>query len=336
MANQQFATAPQLFVVVLPSSAADFYGQVKMICDTVLGVPSQCMLGKNVPRANKMFCANLLMKINMKLGGVNVHLGKQLSFFSEKPPIVFGADVTHPGVGESGKPSIAALVANIDAKIGKYSSIISLQDSRMELIADLKNMVKAQLRAFYGATQRKPERVLFYRDGVSEGQFAQLMKTEVAAIKAACDEIEKGYSPTITFVVIQKRHHVRFFPTDARNADRSGNVPAGTVVDSGVCHPTQFDFFLCSRAGIQGTSRPAHYHVLFDENRFTADSLQDLSYKMCYTFARCTRSVSFVPPAYYAHLAAFRARFHFDDSHEMNVKHFQPMKPQIQKSMYSI
>ena len=206
----------------------------------------------------------------------------------------------------------------------------------MELIADLKNMVKAQLRAFYGATQKKPERVLFYRDGVSEGQFAQLMKTEVAAIKAACDEIEKGYSPTITFVVIQKRHHVRFFPTDARNADRSGNVPAGTVVDSGVCHPTQFDFFLCSHAGIQGTSRPTHYHVLFDENRFTADSLQDLSYKMCYTFARCTRSVSFVPPAYYAHLAAFRARFHFDDSHEMNVKYFQPMKPQIQKSMYFV
>ena len=29
---------------------------------------------------------------------------------------------------------------------------------------------------------------------------------------------------------------------------------------------------------------------------------------MCYSFVRCTRSVSVVPPAYYAHLAAFRAR----------------------------
>ena len=29
---------------------------------------------------------------------------------------------------------------------------------------------------------------------------------------------------------------------------------------------------------------------------------------MCYLFCRCTRSVSVCPPAYYAHLAAFRGR----------------------------
>lgn len=31
---------------------------------------------------------------------------------------------------------------------------------------------------------------------------------------------------------------------------------------------------------------------------------------MCYTYARCTRSVSIVPPTYYAHLLAYRARYH--------------------------
>ena len=29
---------------------------------------------------------------------------------------------------------------------------------------------------------------------------------------------------------------------------------------------------------------------------------------LCYLFCRCTRSVSVVPPCYYAHLAAFRGR----------------------------
>ena len=33
---------------------------------------------------------------------------------------------------------------------------------------------------------------------------------------------------------------------------------------------------------------------------------------LCYTYARCTRSVSVVPPAYYAHLAAFRARYYVE------------------------
>ena len=58
---------------------------------------------------------------------------------------------------------------------------------------------------------------------------------------------------------------------------------AGTVVDSKICHPTEFDFFLCSHAGIKGTSRPAHYHVLWDENNFTADALQTLTNNLCYT-----------------------------------------------------
>ncbi|GER53265.1 argonaute family protein [Striga asiatica] len=63
---------------------------------------------------------------------------------------------------------------------------------------------------------------------------------------------------------------------------------------------------------LQGTSRPAHYHVLWDENNFTADGIQSLTNNLCYTYARCTRSVSVVPPAYYAHLAAFRARFYME------------------------
>ena len=31
----------------------------------------------------------------------------------------------------------------------------------------------------------------------------------------------------------------------------SGNVPPGTTVDSGITHPSEFDFYLCSHAGIQ-------------------------------------------------------------------------------------
>lgn len=334
-ANRSFRAPPQILIVILPSTSAAFYGDIKLLCDTKYSIPSQCLQSKHLMNVKKPFCANLLMKINVKLGGTNWHLGKQMSFFTEKPTIVFGADVTHPGVGEMGKPSIAALVSNVDMKVSKYTSVVSVQESRMELIADLKNMVKAQLRSFYGATQRKPERILFYRDGVSEGQFAQLLKTEVDAIKTACNEIEAGYSPSLTYVVIQKRHHVRFFPADSHNADRSGNVPPGTVVDTGICHPVQFDFFLCSHSGIQGTSRPTHYHVLFDENKFSADGLQLLSYQMCYTFARCTRSVSFVPPAYYAHLLAFRARFHFVEE-SRDVRAYQPVKGAMEKTMYFI
>lgn len=85
----------------------------------------------------------------------------------------------------------------------------------------------------------------------------------------------------------------------------------GTVVDKKICCPTEFDFYLCSRAGIQvllmtskgglqprmfsqflidptgcclaqGTSRSTHYHVLMDENKFSADGLQMLTHNLYY------------------------------------------------------
>ncbi|KAG2718642.1 hypothetical protein I3843_03G220900 [Carya illinoinensis] len=146
-------------------------------------------------------------------------------------------------------------------------------------------------------------------------QFYQVLLYELDAIRKACASLEPTYQPPVTFIVVQKRHHTRLLATnhnDRSSTDKSGNILPGTVVDSKICHPTEFDFYLCSHAGIQGTSRPAHYHVLWDENNFTADEIQSLTNNLCYTYARCTRSVSVVPPAYYAHLAAYRARFYME------------------------
>ncbi|EEC75944.1 hypothetical protein OsI_13042 [Oryza sativa Indica Group] len=70
----------------------------------------------------------------------------------------------------------------------------------------------------------------------------------------ACASIEEGYLPPVTFVVVQKRHHTRLFPEDhhARDQmDRSRNILPGTVVDTKICHPSEFDFYLCSHSGIQ-------------------------------------------------------------------------------------
>ena len=47
-------------------------------------------------------------------------------------------------------------------------------------------------------------------------------------------------------------------------------------------------------------------------------SMQTMWCRMCYLFCRCTRSVSVAPPAYYAHLAAFRGRamLYYSDTSE--------------------
>lgn len=106
----------------------------------------------------------------------------------------------------------------------------------------------------------------------------------------------------------QKRHQTRLFLDGGNNEGVSGNVPPGTVVDTKIIHPFEFDFYLCSHYGSLGTSKPTHYNVLCDENALETDKLQKLIYHLCFTFARCTKPVSLVPPVYYADLVAYRGR----------------------------
>jgi eukaryotic translation initiation factor 2C len=218
----------QIILCVMPrGSTTALYAEIKRIGETVIGIPTQCMLHKHVGKANRQYCANLLLKINSKLGGINQSLRNQMPFISEKPTIVFGADVTHPGIGEKFKPSIAAVVASVDPKLGKYASCIAVQGPREEMIVTLREISKKLLIAFYQATKCKPQRILFYRDGVSEGQFEIVQELEIAALKQACADLDANYKPTITFVIVQKRHNVRFLPGDRRDADRSGNIRPG-------------------------------------------------------------------------------------------------------------
>lgn len=318
----------QLLIIILPDVTGS-YGPIKRICETELGIVSQCCQPKQAAKLSKQYLENLSLKINVKVGGRNTVLNdaiqRKIPLVSDRPTIIIGADVTHPQPGEDSSPSIAAVVASMDwPEVSKYRGILSAQNHREEIIQDLykstqddkrgvvhSGMIRELFIAFRRSTGQKPHRIIFYRDGVSEGQFSQVLLYEMDAIRKACASLEEGYMPPVTFIVVQKRHHTRLFPAD-NQTDRSGNIQPGTVVDTKICHPTEFDFYLNSHAGIQGTSRPTHYHVLFDENRFTADALQILTNNLCYTYARCTRSVSIVPPAYYAHLAAFRARYYIE------------------------
>jgi Piwi domain len=75
----------ELLMVITPGKNKSWegYTAIKRYCDCVAGIASQCVLAENVERKNgdRGFAANLLMKINSKLGGVNVSI-------KEMPPVL--------------------------------------------------------------------------------------------------------------------------------------------------------------------------------------------------------------------------------------------------------
>ncbi|XP_020092058.1 protein argonaute 2, partial [Ananas comosus] len=284
------------------------YKSLKLICETELGVVTQCCLSFHANNARKRdrdrYLANLALKINAKIGGTNPRIGG--SRF-----MLIGADVNHPPCWNTASPSIAAVVATLDhPQPHTYTSRVRCQPHRVEQIVRLGEMCSELAAEYARINKARPEKIIYFRDGVGDSQFDMVLNKEVRDLESAVGS--DGYSPTITVVVAQKRHHTRLFPKDGAGSTRSGNVPPGTVVDTGIVDPLAFDFYLCSHYGSRGTSKPTHYHVLRDDHGFTSDELQRLVYNLCFTFARCTKPVSLVPPVYYADLVAYRARMYFE------------------------
>ena len=133
---------------------------------------------------------------------------------------------------------------------------------------------------------------------MDDGHFQKVLDNEVRALQNACKGklcIENvphlpqrtivlalylnNAPPKITFIIVKKRHNTRFFvrePNANPNVKMLNNVQpgkgidlqdhraspppyvVGTVVDTGIVHPQDFDFYLNSHAAIQGRNHFGH------------------------------------------------------------------------------
>ncbi|KAJ6618325.1 Piwi domain-containing protein [Mycena sp. CBHHK59/15] len=300
-----------MIIVLLPSKADEIRTRVKYWGDVETGTRTSCLREDKLQRANNQYFNNVAIKLNARLGGQYASPKSTiLSKLGTGPFMIMGADVSHPGPGVA-RPSIASLVWSWVQAAASYIAFSEVQGPREEIIQDLQSMVKGAILAF-GKKNKPPERIVFYRDGVSEGELETVKAAEIAAIKAACREVwlEKGVGqplPRLTFIVVVKRHHVVFFPNDNQVDDgRTGNCRAGLVVDQ-LRSPLARDFYLQSHAAIKGTSRSGHYSILLDENfDGSTSAVQQLSFALCHVYAKATRSVSIPAPVYCTfHLLSF-------------------------------
>ncbi|XP_061351759.1 protein argonaute PNH1-like [Gastrolobium bilobum] len=247
----------ELLIAILPDINGSLHGAVKRICETNLGLISQCCLTKHVFKINRQYLTNVALQINVKKEGRNTVLLDAISWriplVIDIPTIIFGADVTHPEPGKDSCPSIVAVVASQDwREVTKYAGLVCAQPHSEELIEDLfkcwkdpqrgvvyGGMIRELLLSFKRAPGQRPLRIIFYKDGVSDSQFYQVLLYALDAIRKACASLEPSYQPPVTFVVVQKRHHTRLFsnnPNDRNNTNKSGNILPSTMVDSKICN----------------------------------------------------------------------------------------------------
>jgi eukaryotic translation initiation factor 2C len=61
------------------------------------------------------------------------------------------------------------------------------------------------------------------------------------------------------------------------------------------------EFYLNSHHSLQGTAKACKYSLIYDEIGLRISEVELLTYWSTYLYARCTKSVSYATPAYYAH-----------------------------------
>lgn len=374
---------PPLVLIVLPGSLVEPYRALKTYADTELGVHTVCVVGNGIKGQKndrkfysqdpKQYFANVILKMNLKMGGINHKLASKtdshpLDFIGNGTTMVVGIDVTHPSPGSSQyAPSVFAVVASMDEYLaqwpvrfgvqkkpgpdtmtakGKQSSVEETtpkaKRSGQEVITDTTRLsgMFGELIDLWRERHKDvpPENIIVYRDGVSEGQYSDVLKYELAALRDGCREsYANARGPAqFSFIVAVKRHHTRFYPTSQKYADRQYNAQCGTVVDRGITQAQTWDFFLQSHSVISGgkkrgpkgqvigdlpsgTARPAHYIVLHDEvfekvrKEDRANLVQKITHNMCYLYGPATKAISICPPVYMADKACTRARLYLHD-----------------------
>ncbi|CAF3721515.1 unnamed protein product [Adineta steineri] len=306
----------------------EIHSVFKQIAYLEFGLVTQCANFTKVKQIRnlKSYCSNLLQTVNAKLSGEN----KQVAQLKTNTKTMFiGADVQHTKNNYSGElPSIAAVVASMNSECTLTNQRICRQwpskgKQSEEAILLLKEIVKQLLTAFMDNNDGAlPEHIVFYRDGVDDGQFERVLNEEVTALKEAFQVIysTNTFSPLLTFIVVKKRHHTRFFGLSRSSTGiiNVENVESGVVVDSSIIcpYPNYSNFLLNSHEPGLGTNKIGNYVVLVNEIQYSLSELEELTYSLCFTDQRIGNRLSESIPSvlHLADAAASKARQLFNNN----------------------
>jgi eukaryotic translation initiation factor 2C len=242
--------------------------------------------------------------------------------------MLMGIDVTHAGAGAlSGAPSIAAVVGSTNDQYSQFPAVLRTnargpvdveKDGPLgrsgrgygpptEEVLGLREMARESIEKWMAHHSKAlPERLIVFRDGLSEEQLDMCRSREIPRIRAAIQDLKDPSKPSkfeteLLVICTVKRHHVQFFRDEAFDSSKLQeelfpsrrskkdnanftlvNPPPGTLIDTRVTlddSDARGDFFLISHdvLGNKGTARPTHYVVLENGFRRQPVTKQDIA-----------------------------------------------------------
>ncbi|TVU44010.1 hypothetical protein EJB05_03434, partial [Eragrostis curvula] len=182
LAKQGIGNPLQLLIVILPDDKGS-YEKIKRVCETHVGITCEYCLPKHDSRPYKGYLETVALKINSK-----------------------------------------AVASMHWRETTNTRGLVSAQSHRQEIVDDLFAVSKDPQKghnvnsSMIRETNPRPERVIFYRDGVSDWQFSHVLLHAMDALRKACACSEEGYLPPVTFAAFRAHYYVEGESSDGRSA----------------------------------------------------------------------------------------------------------------------
>eukprot|EP00033_Pygsuia_biforma_P000175 GCRY01000223.1.p1 GENE.GCRY01000223.1~~GCRY01000223.1.p1 ORF type:complete len:912 (+),score=174.70 GCRY01000223.1:69-2804(+) len=275
-----------------------------------------------------VLASNLFVGLQAKLGGCLWKIEYNPKVYGQQNAnriLMIGADVYHDQshrgyVGPSGEkwPSVLAYVG--EAPMGMYGCFYSNRQYLLPHGQELGtardcvyNATRGILEDFGRTFKGPPRAVIFYRDGVGDQTYEAVKTEELERVKTALRDFSEAHKcgpVSLTYFIIQKRLSTRFFTHEG------GNPVPGTVVEEKVTRAKEFclldfgDFMMTANDTTQGTARPVHYDLIYNDIPAKAGisfhDLQVLTFQSCHMFQNYPGIVKVPSACRYADAHAFK------------------------------
>ncbi|KAI6241836.1 Piwi domain protein [Aphelenchoides fujianensis] len=272
-------------------------------------------------RANRATLDCIVNKANLKCGGFNYRLlsdeakhrlsdgdlfiGLTLSFPIEKPQ----AEGAEPK-----KAVVVGFAANTRENAFDFAGDFCFQSTyRDGRVREAGRIVGRFVESFARGRGRPPARVFVFRNGVSQGLFSQLLKSEVAAV----EEVLRPLDVPLVFLIADRVKNARL-PVKTAGAGSSSSTsrtnstsssPANTTLST---PPLPFDHFTLRQDAHSDAKKIPRFVVLSNRAGCSMEELERTAFFLCFAHQKGHSATSAPVPVVVAREMARRGRALFD------------------------
>ncbi|PIC33540.1 hypothetical protein B9Z55_013484 [Caenorhabditis nigoni] len=284
------------FLLFIIPSSIDYQTEVK-VCEQYYDILTQYVKKETAlkMRHQRDTRANIIQKMNMKLGGLNFKVIND--YLDNENLLIMGYSLSKtPGLGDSDVTTVG-YASNCMDHPQKFAGSHKFVKKTDETFSDIiHETLRHSLKKARQARNMRADKVVIYFNGISDGQLAMVNEVYAPQCIETFQSLRQGYAPELIILAASKTHNERLY-LDSRGVH---NLPIGTIVDTTIVSPVFNEFYHVGAKAIQGTAKPVKYTVVYSNRPVKMEWVEGLTNTLCHEHQIIKSPISIPVPLYIA------------------------------------